>query len=126
MKKLLLALLLLGYSSSVWAEKISAYEVNITVEQSGELAISETIKYDFESLQKHGIFRDIPFTVKVKSVTKDLGLYDFSVQMDGNTVEWEQSTMKSAHAGEIIRLKIGSASSYVNGVHTYKIAYRVK
>jgi hypothetical protein len=127
MQKLLLALLLfLGLNSSLLAEKISAYEVNTTVEQSGELSIVETIRYDFGDINKHGIFRDIPFTVKVGSVIKDLGLYNFSVQLDNNPVEWLQSTMKSTHAGEIIRLKIGSASSYVTGMHTYKITYRVK
>ena len=127
MKKLLLALLLfIGSNTSLWAEKISSYEVNTTVEQSGELSIVETIKYDFGNLNKHGIFRDIPFTVKVNSVTKDLGLYNFSVQMDDNPVEWIQSTIKSTHAGEIIHLKIGSASSTVTGDHTYKVTYRVK
>ncbi len=40
--------------------------------------------------------------------------------LDGDTVEWKKSMMKSAHAGEIIRIKIGSASSYVTGKHTYK------
>ncbi len=126
MKKLLLALLFVGFITSAWAEKISNYEVNVTVEQSGELSITETIFYDFEGLEKHGIFRDIPFTVKVNSLIKDLGLYDFSVQLDDNPVEWQQSTMKSGHAGEIIRIKIGSALTYVSGTHTYKIHYRVK
>jgi hypothetical protein len=127
MQKLLLALLLfLGLNSSLLAEKISAYEVNTTVEQSGELSIVETIKYDFGNLNKHGIFRDIPFAIKVNSVTKDIGLYNFSVQMDNTPVEWIQTTMKSTHAGEIIRLKIGSASSTVTGLHTYKITYRIK
>ena len=126
MKKLLLALLFAGFGTSLWAEKISAYEVNTTVEQSGELSIIETIQYDFGTLHKHGIFRDIPFTIKVNSVIKDLGLYNFSVQMDNGPVEWQKSTMNSEHAGKIIRLKIGSAVSTVSGVHTYKITYRVK
>ena len=126
MNKLLIILLFLISASTAWAEKISAYVVNIEVKQSGELYIVETIDYDFGSLEKHGIFRDIPFTVKNNSNVKDLGLSDFSIELDGDSVEWEKSTMKSAHAGEIIRIKIGSATRYVTGKHTYKISYQVK
>ncbi|HEC45286.1 MAG TPA: DUF2207 domain-containing protein, partial [Epsilonproteobacteria bacterium] len=126
MKKFLLALLFLVYNSPLWAEKISAYEINVTVEQSGELSIIESIEYDFEGASKHGIFRDIPFTVKVNTVIKDLGLYNFSVQLDDSMVEWQQSAMNSDKAGKIIRLKIGSASTYITGKHIYRIAYRVK
>ena len=77
LKKLLLPLLLVGLSTTLWAEKIDNYEINVTVEQSGELSILETIVYNFEGQEKHGIFRDIPFTVKNSGVTKDLGLYNF-------------------------------------------------
>ena len=39
LKKLLLTLLLVGFSTSLWAEKINNYEINVSVEQSGELSI---------------------------------------------------------------------------------------
>ena len=123
---LLLTLLFLGVGLSLHAEKITKYNIDITVEQSGELSIVESIEYDFEEAQKHGMFRDIPHTIKKDGRIIDLGLYDFSVQMDSNIVEWEKSTMKSTHAGEIVRLKIGSASTYVTGKHLYRIVYRVQ
>ncbi len=127
MKKLLLAaLLFLGFGVAAYAEKITNYHIDVTVEQSGELSILESIEYDFGQAQKHGMFRDIPFTIKVDSRVVDLGLYDFSVQMDDNIVEWKKSTMKSTKAGEIVQLKIGSASSYITGKHLYSIRYRVK
>ncbi|HHO65916.1 MAG TPA: DUF2207 domain-containing protein, partial [Epsilonproteobacteria bacterium] len=126
LKKLLTVLLFAGFFNTLWAEKISNYEINVTVEQSGELSIVETILYDFEGLEKHGIFRDIPFQIKHGTTIKDLGLYDFSVTMDKNSVGWQQSTLRSGKAGEIIRLKIGSATTFVQGVHTYQIRYRVK
>ena len=126
LKKLFLILLLSASFTSLWAEEISAYDVNIIVQQSGELVIDESIEYDFGSLNKHGIFRDIPFSVKNSSNITDLGLYNFSVELDGETVEWNQSTTKSAEAGEIIRIKIGSPSTYVTGRHNYKISYKVK
>lgn len=127
MKKILMfALLFLGWSSSAFAEKISNYKIDVTVEQSGELSIVESIRYDFEQQSKHGIFRDIPFTVKRGSHIKDLGLFDFFVQLDDGIVEWKQSTLSSTQAGDVIRLQIGSASTTIIGKHLYKIAYRVK
>ena len=123
---LILTLLFLGWGSSAYAEKISNYKIDVTVEQSGELSIVESIEYDFEQQSKHGMFRDIPFSIKREEIIKDLGLYDFSVQLDGGMVEWQQSTLGSTHAGDVIRLKIGSASTYVTGKHLYKISYRVK
>ena len=127
MKSLLLTtLLFLGFGYSAYAEKITNYKIDVRVEQSGELSIVESIEYDFEKQEKHGMFRDIPFTIKRGSRIIDLGLYEFSVQMDDGMVEWQQSTMNSTNAGEIIRLKIGSASSYVTGKHLYRVSYRVK
>ena len=65
LKKLLLSLLLFFWSGvTLYAEKISNYTIDITVEQSGELYIVEYIEYDFETQQKHGMFRYIPFTIK--------------------------------------------------------------
>lgn len=127
MKKLLIfTLLFLGLFSPAYAEKISNYKIDVTVEQSGELSILESIEYDFEQQSKHGIFRDIPYTIKRNDLIKDLGLYEFSVQLDGGIVEWQQSTLSSTQAGDVLRLKIGSASTYITGKHHYQIAYRVK
>lgn len=123
---LIITLLFLGWVTSTYAEKISNFKIDVTVEQSGELSIVESIEYDFEQQSKHGIFRDIPFTVKREGIINDLGLYAFLVQLDDGIVEWKQSTIASAQAGDVIRLKIGSASTYVTGKHLYTIAYRVK
>ena len=109
MRKFFLALLLLaGWNTHLYAEYISNYDVNLTVQQSGELHIVETILYDFDGASKHGIFRDIPSTVRGSGRAKSIGLYDFSVQMDDKKVDWEKSTMSSSDAGELTRLKIGS------------------
>lgn len=120
---LVLALALTSFS---FAEKITTYKIDVNVEQSGELAITESIEYDFEGQKKHGIYRDIPFIVKRNNIKKDLELYDFKVEMDNTVVDWEKSTLKSANAGKVIRLKIGNASTYVQGKRIYIITYRVK
>ncbi len=126
MRRLLLFLFFLFGSDFLWAEKISAYEINVTVKQSGELYVVESIEYDFEGASKHGIIRDIPHMVKINAIKRDLGLYNFSVVLDGSEVKWDKSTMNSSKAGTIIRLKIGSASTSVTGKHIYRIDYNVK
>jgi len=127
MKKITLSIFVFFlFSVWVYAEEITTYEVNVSVEQSGELFIIENIAYDFEGVSKHGIFRDIPFTVKTNKRIKDIGLYDFDVKMNYRSIVWEQSTLDSKNAGKIIRLKIGDASSYVTQKQLYSISYRVK
>jgi len=113
MKKLLLALLLLFGSTSLFAEKIDKYSVAITIEPSGELSVVEEIDYNFEGLGKHGIFRDIPYQIKRNGIIKDIGLHNFSVSMNGGPVEWIKESYNSGHAGKVVRLKIGSPSLYL-------------
>ncbi|MCF6243761.1 MAG: DUF2207 domain-containing protein [Sulfurovum sp.] len=127
MQKVLLSLFLFCLSTLfIYAEKIASYDINVSVKQSGELFIFETIQYDFEGETKHGIYRDIPFTIKINNRIKDIGLSDFDVKINNRYVPWTKSTMKSAHAGKIVRLKIGDASTYVTGKKIYNITYRVK
>ena len=98
LKKLLtLLLLFLGVGTTLNAEKISDYRIDVRVEQSGELAISEWITYDFQKQHKHGIFRDIPFTIKRDSRIIDIELYGFSVQMVSGAEIQGQETPDSAH-----------------------------
>ena len=127
MKKFFLLLLLFtGWSSILFAEKISRYDVDVTIQQSGELQVTEAIHYDFESASKHGIYRDIPFTVEGSVLPKDIGIHNFTVQMDGKDVEWHQTILSSFDSGEMIRVKIGSESTSITGEHIYTIAYQVK
>ncbi|MEA1953686.1 MAG: DUF2207 domain-containing protein, partial [Campylobacterota bacterium] len=122
----LILFLFLGLGVSLYAEKISAYKIDVTVKQSGELFIVESILYDFENASKHGIFRDIPFTVKINSHTTNLILDTFSVKLDDGVVEWDAMTVNNTLAGKTTRIKIGSASTYLTGEHLYKISYRVQ
>ncbi len=125
---LLLTSLLFGLAlaSPAWAEKISAYNVDITIQKSGQLAITEVIDYDFGNHSKHGIFRDIPFTIKYKSIVKNIGLANFSVLMDGAPVNLKELKQQSKHAGKVIRLKIGSPNKTITGKHRYTISYTVE
>ena len=123
MKRLLLFLLF--FLSLLHGEEITNYHVRIDVAQSGKLRIAEQITYDFGQTPRHGIYRDIPHTVKTDFLPKDIGLHDFEISMDGHEVPWEKSYL-STDAGDTIRLKIGDPNRTLTGTHTYLIRYRVK
>jgi len=123
---LFILLLSIGGTTVLFAEKISSYHTIVTVQQSGELQVVEKIKYDFQTASKHGIFRDIPYTVRDGGLPRDLGFGNFSVTMDGKSVQWEKQTLSQTDSGEMIRLKIGSAQHTITGLHSYEIRYQVQ
>jgi len=119
-----LLLFLIG-TGLLYGESIEQYDVDIVVEESGKLKITENITYQFGLNEKHGIYRDIPTAVKVSRLPTDLGLSDFTVTMDGGAVEWSSYTISDSDAGELIRLQIGSPTLTIHGRHQYTITYSV-
>ena len=105
-------------------ESIRSYDVDIQIQTNGDLAIVETIDYDFGSEPHHGIFRDIPtrlryddrfdrvFPLRVDDVS---GSADTPV---GYTIEDVD--------GGMTRIKIGDPDRTITGEHTYRIAYTVQ
>src|SRR5687767_6036677 len=80
----IIALTLLTMASQARAEVIRSFDADIRLLPDTTLDVTETILYDFEGDQKHGIFRDIPvrykrygngYSVKLKllSITKENG-----------------------------------------------------
>lgn len=104
------------------AEEISRYEEAITIVSEGTIAVGESILYDFESSQRHGIFRTVP-TIKTNAEGKKfiLSFADFSV-VDPKGNEYQYSKITS---GEELTLKIGDPDKTITGVHTYNISYTV-
>jgi len=109
----------------VSAESIREYHTTITVHPSGSLHVEEVIAYDFSSLQRHGIFRDIPQTVKVSPHAPEvpIGLTHFTVQLAGQPVPFQRSTIASQSGGEMVRYRIGDPAKTLTGLHTYTLSY---
>ncbi len=128
--RLIIPLLYLFFLTALYAEKIVHYEVNITLESSGEFVVTETILYDFESQQKHGIYRIIPTTAyswgdvggTKWGMRFDVGLNTFQVHLDGHTVAWEKTKTKFS-GQDAIMVKIGSKRQTVSGKRRYTIRY---
>ncbi len=104
------------------AEHINSYAIKIDISQAGVLSIDETIDYDFGSLAKHGIFRDIPYRARYND--KNDRVYN----IDNVTVSASPNTPADfaiETEGNLERIRIGSANETITGQHTYVIHYDV-
>jgi len=45
-------------------ERSTAYDVDIVVEATGSMVVTEMIDYDFAGLERHGILRHIPVRLR--------------------------------------------------------------
>jgi len=122
-----------AFSSVVLAEHIEHFEVNITIEPSGEFIVTESILYDFNQTKKHGIYREIPtqaytlgnVNAQIWGGWFNIELDDFTVQMDAKTVEWIKSK-QSKKGDKVLHIRIGSNTTFVSGKHLYMIRYRCR
>ncbi|MCR4277379.1 MAG: DUF2207 domain-containing protein, partial [Candidatus Roizmanbacteria bacterium] len=127
MKKIIvIALTVIGswfIVQSVKAEQINNFDSQIYVNQDGTIDVKENIEYDFFDLNKHGIYREIPF-IKTNEDGKKykLEFSNFSVQ-DENGIDYRFTT--STVDEKLISLKIGNANRLVTGIHNYIITYKV-
>lgn len=129
MKKILLSLLVIGYLllggvfvGKVFGEEIKEFSSKIYINKDGTVDVEEKIIYDLGSLERHGIFREIPFVKKNQEEKKFvLEFRDFKV-VDEKGLSYRFVKSKE---GERIKLKIGDPEKTISGTHTYIISYKV-
>jgi uncharacterized membrane protein YgcG len=103
-------------------EQITAYDVDVTIERSGALLITESISYFF-SEERHGILRDIPVRLRYDDTSdrvyplEVLGVDTSGDAPDDFTVE---------DVGGMKRIRIGDPDRTITGAHRYVIRYRVR
>ena len=122
---LLVALLLVAGAAGAQGpgERITAYDVDIRVETTGALLITEIIDYDFGSNSRHGILRDIPVRLGYDS------RYERTYPLKVISVEGSPGTpdqYKRESIGNKARLRIGDPDRTITGAHRYTITYRVE
>lgn len=103
-------------------EHIESFSSNIVINKDGTISVQETIVYSFGDHERHGIFRNIPFTKRDENNKRfDLKFEDFKVTDEkGKKYKFEKSTQN-----EEIVLKIGDPNKTISGAHTYVISYKV-
>ena len=125
MKKLILLLILILVPVSVQAEVIRSFVSDITLESDGSFFVSETIVYDFEDEDRHGIFRFIPTKhwQESEELFKEryLEINNLSVSVDGEKAMF----VLSEDMGEL-EVKIGDPDVTISGEHTYVVNYTVQ
>ncbi len=111
----------LTFRTGAYAEKIDSFDVDIVAHKNGVMDVTETIKYDFEYENRHGIFRYIPLYSKVGDLYRIIKIDNVKVERNGGKEKFE--TTKTP---EQIYFKIGNANKEITGKHTYEISYTVE
>jgi len=110
-------------------EKINDYRVVIQIKSDGDLAISESINYDFGTQSRHGIYRDIPVRFNYPKKEDTDRVYPLEVKSvtasNGASAQYETSDFSQNGIG-YERIKIGDPDRTITGAHTYDIKYRVQ
>jgi uncharacterized membrane protein len=103
---------------------ITSFDAQIEIQSDGRLLITETIDVDFASLQKHGIFRDIPIKYSWPAEPRKLRVYELQVLSvtDAQGRPWKYETQ----SGGTVRIQIGDADKTVSGRQQYRISYLVR
>ena len=106
------------------SERITLYDVDIEVEPTGSILVTETIDYDFASNDRHGIYREVP----VRLDYDPDGRYERVYRLDILSVEGSPGTpdeYKAEDAGRYKRIRIGDPDRTVTGPHRYTVVYRI-
>ncbi|MDP2685029.1 MAG: DUF2207 domain-containing protein [bacterium] len=105
-----------------YSEEIDSFEVFVTINEDATVNVIESILYNFNDLERHGIYRNIPYSYERDGYNYKLRLNVVSVtDEDGNDVPY--TTSKSFGEYEV---KIGDADVYVTGLKEYNIEYKVE
>ncbi len=100
---------------------IERFASDMAIEQQGSVLVRETIRVDFGSLEKHGIYRDVPIAYRGDSgntIYTDVSEVD--VMQDGVPAE-----VSVTHTDANMRIRIGDPDRTISGAHEYAISYRV-
>lgn len=123
MKKIVLLLTIvistaIFYFTPAQAEVIRSFNADIIVEKNGTTAITETIVYDSEGIERRGIFR----TIRLRSADGEkVSLNNLSVT-DLSGVRYDYTVQRS---NDGITIKIGNETSPFVGEKTYVIEYKI-
>jgi uncharacterized membrane protein YgcG len=111
-------------ATAVDGERITSYDVVLTVEGDGSLGVRERIGYDFAgSPDRHGIFRTIPARVPFDDDN------DRVYRLDGFRVSSPTGAptgVERSDDGGVASFRIGDPDETVSGRHEYVVEYAVE
>jgi len=118
---LLFSLFVLLSMNSHGRELILSFHSDITLKQSGQIKVTETIQVKSEGINiRRGIYRDFPTQYMGSWLTKkEVGFTVYSVMRDGQPEPFKLDRLRNG-----FRVYIGAADVYLQpGVYTYELTY---
>ncbi len=103
-------------------ERITSYDVELTVEDDGALLVREVIVYDFGGNARRGIQRFIP--VRFRFDDRFDRRYPIDV-LDVTTSPGAPDQTQVTTEADNLLIRIGDPNRTITGQHTYEITYRV-
>lgn len=97
---------------------IDKFDSQIEILTSGEVRVKEVIGVDFNFLEKHGIFRDIPYVYELDGVKTYTEIDIKQVLQNDKKAKFSQSLTDG-----YVRLKIGDPDKTIAGKNKYEITY---
>lgn len=102
------------------AERIRSFQSVVRANKDASLDVTETIIYDFEGQNKHGIYRDFPI-----SYARNGGTYSLRWKVLGVTDENNAArTYKVEQSGGNLHVRVGDADALISGVQTYVFKFK--
>ncbi|MFB3737484.1 MAG: DUF2207 domain-containing protein, partial [Candidatus Velamenicoccus archaeovorus] len=105
-------------------ERILRYDVTIHVDRDDSVVVRETIVYDFGSEPRHGIFRDVPTTLRYDDTFDRV--YPLTVMSVTGSPGTPVGYTTDGVEGGKTRVKIGDPDRTITGRHTYVLTYRIE
>jgi uncharacterized membrane protein YgcG len=100
---------------------ITSFHSEVTIASNSSLAVTEDIRVDFGSLQKHGIFRTIPLRYRYDDSRDRYYRLDVFAVTDGSRPLPHSDSIDSDN----YVIKIGDPNQLVTGTNRYVITYSV-
>ena len=116
---LVAGLTLAGHADEGWV--ITSFQSDIVVAPNSAIAVTEDIRVDFGSLQKHGIFRTIPLRYRYSDTQDRYYLLEVRSVTNGDKALLHDDSVTNDN--EVI--KIGDPNVLVTGKQRYVITYAV-
>ena len=103
-------------------EEIKKFRVVLELQKDASVRVEESIDYDFDPNERHGIFRFIPVSYRSASGDKkNIRVRDVRISDEnGNVYPYTTS-----YSDKNIKFKIGDPNVLIRGMHTYIISYTV-
>ncbi len=104
-------------------ENLQSFDVTIDIDEAGLAHVTETIEYDFDTLERHGIYRDL--VLRQRCNDRYDRVYPLSdVAVTSPTGAPDEFTIEDLTDGK--RIKIGDPDRTISGEHTYVVTYTLE